>query len=145
MSYNLNQLATITGLTTRTLRNYLKLDLLKGEKIDGNWIFTEEEVGEFMANPVARQAIDAKNTGVVFDFLADTYKKSNRICTILDFPVAMDEAMEISKFFCQEINQNGSDIVFKFSYERNLARVILSGAEESVMDIMNAYYGRKSE
>ena len=145
MSYNLNQLATITGLTTRTLRNYLKLEFLKGEKIDGNWTFTEEEVGAFMAVPAVKQAIDAKNTGVIFDFLADAYKKSNRICTVLDFPVAMDEAMEISRFFCQEINQNGSDIVFKFSYERNLARVILSGAEESVMDILNAYYGRKRD
>ena len=33
MAYNLNQVAMITGLTTRTLRNHLKQGLLKGEKI----------------------------------------------------------------------------------------------------------------
>ena len=44
MAYNLNEIAMITGLTTRTLRNYLKADLLKGAKISGSWSFTEEEL-----------------------------------------------------------------------------------------------------
>ena len=60
MSYNLNEVAMITGLTTRTLRNYLKLDLLTGEKIDGNWSFTDEEMDAFMSNPVVKQAIKTK-------------------------------------------------------------------------------------
>ncbi len=42
--YTLNELATITGLTTRTLRNHLKSNILNGEKIDGIWQFTEEEL-----------------------------------------------------------------------------------------------------
>ena len=38
------------------------------------------------------------------------------------------------------INRRGQDIEFRFIHERNLSRVILSGAEDSVMDILNAYY-----
>ena len=34
MRYDLNMMATITGLTTRTLRNYINMGLLQGEKID---------------------------------------------------------------------------------------------------------------
>lgn len=30
--YSINELATITGLTTRTLRNYIKMDILNGTK-----------------------------------------------------------------------------------------------------------------
>lgn len=43
-NYTLNELAMITGLTTRTLRNYLKMNILNGEKIDGIWTFTEEDL-----------------------------------------------------------------------------------------------------
>ena len=79
MAYNLNEVAMITGLTTRTLRNYLRLNLLKGEKVDGNWSFTEEELDEFMSNPAVKQAIAAKRNAVVYDFLSDPFKKGNRI------------------------------------------------------------------
>ena len=44
--YTLNEVAMMTGLTTRTLRNYLKMNVLKGEKVDGVWKFTEEEFAE---------------------------------------------------------------------------------------------------
>ena len=142
MAYNLNQLAAFTGLTTRTLRNYLKTDILQGEKIDGNWSFTEEELARFLNDPTVKQAISSKHHGVVYDFLADTYKKTNRICTILDFPVSEEEARSISEFFCREITERGHDIEFRFLLEKNVARVILAGAEDSVMDLLNAYYSR---
>ena len=76
----------------------------------------------------------------VFDFLADTSKKSNKICTVLDFAVDNEEAMEISKFFVDAMNSGVSGVEFKFSYDRGIARVILSGAEDQVVDIMKKYY-----
>ena len=90
MAYNLNQVAMITGLTTRTLRNHLKQGLLKGEKIDGNWSFTEEELDEYIADASVKQVILARQHAVVYDFLADPFKKTNRICTIMDFPVSTE-------------------------------------------------------
>ncbi len=142
MAYNLNQVAMITGLTTRTLRNHLKQGLLKGEKVDGNWIFTEEELDEYIADQTVKQSILAKQHAVVYDFLADPYKKMNRICTIMDFPVSVDEALGIAQFFGKEINDHGSDIEFRYINEKNYARFILSGSEEQVHDLMQAYYER---
>ena len=103
MAYNMNQVAMITGLTTRTLRNHLKQGLLKGEKIEGNWSFSEEELDEYFTEPSVRQAILAKHHAVVYDFLADPFKKTNRICTIMDFPVSVGEALEIETFFGKKI------------------------------------------
>ena len=60
--YTLNEIATIAGLTTRTLRNYLQMDILKGEKVDGVWRFSEEALWEFIDNPSVRQAMHAKQT-----------------------------------------------------------------------------------
>ena len=142
MAYNLNDVAMITGLTTRTLRNYLKLDLLKGEKIDGNWRFTDEELDAFLSNPAVKQAVKAKRNAVVYDFLSDPFKKGNRICTIMDLPVSDAEALETAGFFCDLINRNGSDIKFTYNPEKGFSRFILTGSEDQVVDFMKAYYER---
>ena len=142
MAYNMNQVAMITGLTTRTLRNHLKQGLLQGEKIDGNWSFTEEELDAYIAEPAVSQAILAKQHAVVYDFLADPFKKTNRVCTIMDFPVSVEEALEIARFFGKEITEHGSDIEFRYINEKHYARFILSGSEEQVHDLMKAYYER---
>lgn len=140
MEYTLNQIALITGFTTRTLRNHIKQGLLNGEKINGNWCFTEEDLAAFLDQPAVAKELVSKQNALVYDFLADTYKKSNRICVLLDFPVTNEEARSINDFFCGEINRMGCDIQFRSINERRLLRVILSGAEEQVMDILSAYY-----
>ena len=142
MAYNLNEVAMITGLTTRTLRNYLKMDQLKGEKIDGNWSFTDEELEAFMSNPVVKQAIKTKRNAVVYDFLSDPFKRGNRICTIMDLQVSDEEASETANFFSDLVNKNGSDITFSYNQEKGFSRFILSGSEDQVVDFMKAYYER---
>ena len=139
--YTLNEVAMMTGLTTRTLRNYLKMDVLKGEKIDGIWKFTEEEFAEFIQNPYVKPSLQAKNKAIVFDFLAQNEKRTNEICTIIDVCVDSNEAEEISAFFCEEINKRNEGKI-NFSYEKNgsYVRVILRGYEDTVMEILNAYY-----
>ena len=138
--FNLNQLAEITGFTTRTLRNYLRQGLLEGEKIDGNWSFTEEELGSFLSDSFVKQALESKRNAIVHDFLADTDKKQNSICLILDCPVSNEEAMENADFFCKMINEKVSDVQFVFRNERHMARYILRGSEDSVLSLVKEFY-----
>lgn len=139
--YTINDIATMTGLTTRTIRNYMKLGMLEGEKQDGVWQFSAEVVFTFMADKNVQPSIQAKKNGVVMDFLVNRYKKVNEICTILDFPVSEEEAMEISGFFCREVSrENIGDMKFNFEYMNGMARVILKGSEELVSEIMKKYY-----
>ena len=91
--YNINELAVISGFTTRSLRNFITIGHLKGEKIDGIWQFTPEEIDEFLSNPNVMPGIKSKTNAVVYDFMADTEKKTNRICSILDFVMEDDEAI----------------------------------------------------
>ena len=65
MAYNINQVATITGLTTRTLRNYLNLGILQGEKEDGVWMFSPEELKSFLEDPRVKQSVTANKNAVV--------------------------------------------------------------------------------
>ena len=46
--YVINELVMFTGLTDRTIRNYLSSGILQGEKVDGMWRFTSDQVEEFV-------------------------------------------------------------------------------------------------
>lgn len=144
--YTINEVAVMSGLTTRTLRNYLKMDVLKGEKVDGIWRFTQEEFVEFLQNPYVKPSIQAKNKAIVFDFLAQNEKRINEMCTMIDIYAKDYEAEEISSFFCEEINKrNESNIKFSFEKNGSYVRVILSGYEDTVMEILNSYYCKECD
>lgn len=112
--YTINEVATMTGLTTRTIRNYLKSGLINGEKINGIWMFSSEDFEAMLNNPAIKPSIQAKD----------------------------NESEEISQFFCNTINSYADigDLSFKFEKHGRNVRVILSGADEVVMEIMNRYY-----
>lgn len=137
--YSINELALMTGFTTRTLRNYIKQGFLVGEKVSGAWRFSEERVENFWQVPAVRAALQAKRNGIVCDFLSDRRKQTNAMCVILDLPAGLEEARRISDFFCDTVNA-AHNVQMAFTMEGGCVRVILSGAEDCVQQIMGAYY-----
>ena len=140
-TYNLNELALMTGFTTRTLRNYLNQGILKGSKADGTWRFTLEEIDRFFSEPFVKEGLRIKRNSIVFDFLADRSKKKAKTCVILDLPVPITKGNEISAFFCEQM-QDAQDALFNFEGNLGHSRVILSGSAEDVERIMKAFYER---
>lgn len=112
--YTINQVAAMTGLSTRTIRSYLKSGLVSGEKTEGVWLFSVEDFANMLTNPAIKPSIKAKSNAVIFDFVADDRKKVNKICTILNLYADDKEAEEISQFFCNTINNDYStaDLTF---------------------------------
>lgn len=137
--YNINELAVISGFTTRSLRNFITMGHLNGEKIDGMWQFSAEEIDAFLSNPNVAPGIKSKTNAVVYDFMADTEKKTNKICSVLDFVMDADEASEISKYFCNAM-KNGIDAAFKYEKHGKNVRIIISGPEDFVLDTINGWY-----
>ena len=140
--YNLNDLALMTGFTTRTLRNYLNQGILNGEKANGMWQFTAEEIERFFQEPFVKEGLRIKRSSAVFDFLADRNKKQERSCMILDIPASAKKGNDISKFFCDKMN-DVEDVVFNYGWDNGICRVILSGAADPVANILKAYYVTK--
>ena len=138
-TYNLSELATMTGFTTRTLRTYLNQDLLRGEKVDGVWQFSAEEVDRFFREPFVKEGLRIKRNAIVFDFLADTAKQANRACVILDLPVSDEEGEAVSAFFCEKM-MHATDARFIYGRDRGVSRVILTGPEDQVSEILRDYY-----
>ena len=52
--YLISHLVLLTGLTDRTIRKYISSGILQGEKIDGLWHFTPEQVEGFVRHPAVR-------------------------------------------------------------------------------------------
>ena len=135
--YTLGHLSQITGLTDRTLRTYLKHNILEGEKINGVWHFTGEQLDAFLRNPTVRPSIQAKNNAIVYDFMLDTKKPEPRTCIILDLPGLDQKAA--SKFFCEAICY-GSYRDLRFSLDSiDSPRIILSGPMDQILALVNSY------
>ena len=137
-TYTINELSIMTGLTTRTLRNYVKDGLLKGGKSTGQWLFTEEDISSFVSHPSVHPSIQAKNRAIIYDFLGNDRKKTNEICTIMDFYISQDEASEIVQNICTTISTSNLENI-RFSYECHdqHTRIILCGYSDTIVHLTN--------
>ena len=139
--YLISHLVLITGLTDRTIRNYLAQGFLEGEQINGMWHFTPERVERFLTHPAVRPSILAKHNGIVYDFLMEDKRTEKEMCMILDLPG--EKRKELGEYFSYTIsNGDYRNIRFFFDGVGVTPRVILSGGEDQVMDIVNQYYNR---
>ncbi len=138
--YTLGELVMFTGLTDRTLRNYLTSGLLKGKKIDGIWQFTCEQVEQFISHPTVRPSIEAKRNSVVYDFLISSEETVGHSCIIMDLPSKDKECA--NEYFCNQIN-NGDFQNLKFSLnvpKNKPLRIILKGKTAQILSLINGYY-----
>ena len=141
--YTLGHLVMFTGLTDRTLRSYIKLGLLVGEKINGLWHFTPEQVESFISNKAVRPSILAKNNALIYDFILDRKKKVPECAMVLD--ITDGSRREVAEFFCYTISNEGYHHI-NFSMDAPMGaypRVILKGHTDQVMKLVNAYFDRK--
>lgn len=137
--YVLGHLVQFTGLTDRTLRNYISMGILEGEKINGLWHFTPEQVEVFVRHPAVRPSILAKRNAIVYDFLLDTKKRTHQACIILDFP-GEDEKSLMEYFGYSICNGDFHDFRFSFDSIEGEPRVILRGNTHELMRLVDNYY-----
>ncbi len=141
--YLINHLVLITGLSDRTIRNYIASGILQGEKINGLWHFTSEQVERFICHPAVRPSILAKNNAAVYDFLLDSCKTACEACIILDLPGKSKK--EVYEYFCYHINNKDyCNIHLSFDSVTNVPRVILKGDATEVLQLVNGYAQEQS-
>lgn len=141
--YLISHLVLFTGLTDRTIRNYISAGILEGEKINGLWHFTTEQVASFIRHPSVRPSIVAKNNSAVYDFLLDTKKDNNEICMILD--IQKGTPKETAEYFCYRIsNEHFKNIHFSFDGVEKVQRVILKGDVAEVLQLVNGFVQEQS-
>lgn len=132
--YSIDEVAMMTGLTTRTIRNYLNEGHILGEKIDGKWVFTIDNFVRMLENSYVASAVRAKNNAPVFDFIKADKKNCNSVCLIIDRYVPGDEALRLMDKVCRIIEEYDA-VVFRFEKKNDNVRIILTGTEEQVKKI----------
>ena len=136
--YLIRHLVLATGLSDRTIRNYISSRILQGEKINGLWHFTPEQVECFICHPAVRPSILAKQHSAVYDFLLDDKKNSCETCMILDLPGKSKK--DIAEYFCYRIsNEDFQNVHFSFGGVASVPRIILSGDVTEVLRLVNGF------
>ena len=139
--YVIGHITLFTGLSDRTVRNHIASGFLQGEKIDGVWHFSPEQVEAYICHPAVRPGILAKNNSLIYDFLLQTKKTERESCTVLDLPGADREA--VSEFFCRSICEGDyKNIRFAFDGVGKVCRVILTGSHKEVLRLVNEFEKR---
>ena len=141
--YTIDELATMTMLTTRTLRNYISQGLLKGDKTDGSWKFSTEDLDSFFKEDIIIQSIQSKKNGMVYEYMSDDSKNENMVCSLYDFiNLRSDEAEHIYEKIVNLVNSNNhGNIRFSYTYniKKKTVRITLIGSTINIHNLMSEF------
>lgn len=137
--YSINDISLMSGLTSRTIRNYIEMGLLEGEKVSGQWQFSSDQVRQLFEHPFVKPSIQAKKNALVLDFIADTHKKTGQICLIYDIPG--ENSWQIAHRIIPLYNDGGyaNDLQLSIESDKMSSRIILKGQSEDVLHLINAF------
>ena len=125
--YSIDDISKMTMLSTRTIRNYIKLGLLNGSKTNGYWQFTSDDISKFMNNDYVTQSLNTKRNSLIYDYILNDCKSINSVCSIYDYPVENNvEAKSLYNKILKKINSNEyNNLKFSYNYSNNMVRIIL--------------------
>ena len=148
--YTVEDIATMTSLTTRTIRSYLKDGTLKGRKIGGQWRFTKDDVGNFMDSGNFGRDITNRIREDVLDFLDGVNTFADNIgeiqtCTIIDLyqdaeiiKSKLDKLQEFINSFDGAEKAKGNWM--SFNYERieseSKGRMVIFATPEYTVEVL---------
>lgn len=90
-------------------------------------------MGNFFAQPVIRQRLSTKATGMVMDFLLLTKRKTPQACTVLDVPVDNEEAFRTK--LLDYVNRTANS-GFRYDCRDGMARIVFTGTPEATAELM---------
>lgn len=132
--YSIEEVSMMSGLTTRTIRNYLKEGLVQAAKEDGKWVFTVDDFTDMLSNSYVSAAVKAKNNAPVFDFLANERKKSDSVCMVIDRILGEEETVSFISKVCS-LQSVAGNVEMRLEKKGGNIRVVLAGAESAVREM----------
>ena len=140
--FTIADMTVMTGLSSRTIRTYIAEGFLQGDKSSGVWQFSPEQIDRFFNNAAVRPTLRAKKNAVVYDFLGAPHGE-NMMCVVLDLPA--ESLSQASALFCGYISEIQAKAELRFASDRigKKGRVILSGSDADVMELLARYYNER--
>lgn len=128
--YTVEDVAKITGLSTRTIRNYLKDGKLQGKKVGVQWRFTEDNIKELFSFGDISDSMHEARHQMVLDFLQKKKIEEPEACAIYAIPCSSGEqAQDLCQPVLEFVNRIKSQgkLNFSFQYLDGAARFYLVG------------------
>ena len=108
--YTVADVAALTGLTDRTIRNYLKEGTLHGKKVGVQWRFTQQDIESLFREADVTGPLTELLDELVSDFLHGSQRPQEMECRILDIPCKTEELWKnIVKKLRKQIDEKGED------------------------------------
>ncbi len=92
--YSISDIAKLTKLTDRTIRNYLANGSLKGKKIGGQWRFSQNDVRGLFSDDKFGDDMKAKTEKAIISYYNNntSFDTDNTCCNIIDIKIESKEA-----------------------------------------------------
>ena len=141
--YTVEDIAKMTSLTDRTIRNYLRNGLLKGRKIGGQWRFSVQDIKNFLDSSEVIDKLSSEYKREVLDFIDNVNTKisgERQSCVIVDLYIDHDKANVINEKLCNftasdSINQ--MRLYYDYSEEYQRARFIIFAAPDTSIKLLS--------
>lgn len=137
--YTVADVAEITGLTSRTIRNYLKDGTLHGRKIGVQWRFTEDDINGLFQEADFSQKLTKAEDNLVADFLKEGIREKEMICLIFDIPDIREEVWNTKLKEIRQMINRERDIQFAWQYENisRMLRIVMVGEPKKAKDMLD--------
>lgn len=106
--YSISDIAKLTKLTDRTIRNYLANGSLKGKKIGGQWRFSQNDVRGLFSDDKFEDDMKAKTEKAIISYYNNntSFDTDNTGCNIIDIKI---ESKEVRKEMFAKIKEIEKD------------------------------------
>ena len=117
--FTVDNIAEMTGLTSRTIRSYISSGRLKGRKIGSQWRFTEADIESLFSAPATSgDGVASSENELVNEFLAPQQRSGVTICAVIDYPASAAAATEsIRDTISSAISEYSDAASVEFRYE----------------------------
>lgn len=131
--YTVEDVAQKTGLTDRTIRNYLKDGRLRGKKVGGQWRFTADDVEALFITPGEEKALGSQDS--LFD--APCAQINPDVYTVVEYRCEQATAKELeSRIQAEKDNPEnsfgGCSYQYIYNENANQARFVFRGTADFV-------------
>ena len=138
--YDIIQVSLMTGLTTRTLRNYMQMGILNGHKETGKWIFTEEELTAMFESSFVKQELEIKERAQVREFMERMQVDEPSGCLVYDLPgekqKVQDYCNQLMECFNQHYAVEGNRLNCTYDERKKAGRFVLSGDASMIQKML---------
>ena len=143
--FTIADIAEMTSLSDRSIRNYLRNGLLTGQKIGGQWRFTSQDIMNFFHRSDVRASVTKQWKLDILDFIDGVNPASEgerQACTIVDLYLSREEAdacnEKVSDYFsaCPP-SSDAARVHFEYSEKERRARFTLFSTPSIAAAVLN--------